>query len=79
MTLQEKYTEMRNAIDAIDLALHGIDHIEDWKSIWEGARDDLLIKVEMDVLTFHQICSAMDECNRIINSSEFLPLKDDGL
>jgi hypothetical protein len=74
MTLKEKYTEMRNAIDSIDLALHGIDHIEELKTVWEGARDDLLIKIEMDLLTFRQICSAMDECNRIINSSDFLPL-----
>jgi hypothetical protein len=75
MTLEEKYTEMRNAIDAADLALHGIDHIEELQSLWQDARDDLRIKVEMDVGTFRQICEALDELNRIINSDDYTPLR----
>lgn len=71
MTSKQKYTAMRNAINDIGLALHGIDHLEEVQALFQDARDDLLIKVEMSMATFRQICSALDECNRIINSDEF--------
>ena len=73
MSLTQKIREMRNAIDGIDLALHGIDHLDEIRTLWQDGRDDLKIKIEMDLGTFRQICDALDECNRIINSPEFAP------
>ena len=75
MTRNEQYTEMRNAIDGIELALQGIHHLDELQALWQDARDDLKIKIEMDVGTFRQICTALDECNRIINSDDFPPVK----
>lgn len=73
MPLAEKALEMRNAIDHIELALHGIDRLEEVRRLWDDADDDLKIKVEMDAATLRQICNALDECNRITNSPEYIP------
>jgi len=73
MKLSYAIREMRNAIDGIDLALHGIDHLDELRTLWQDGRDDLTIKVEMDLGTFRQICDALDECNRVINSPEYAP------
>ena len=73
MSIKEKAVEMRNAIDAIDLALHGIPNWDELISLWQDARDDLQIKIEMDVGTLKQIYEALCECNRIINSEEYMP------
>lgn len=59
MTSKQKYTAMRNAINDIDLALHGIDHLEEVQALFQDARDDLLIKVEMSMATFRQIAWGM--------------------
>jgi hypothetical protein len=71
--LEEKAREMRDAIDAIDLALHGIENREELETLWQDARDDLRIKIEMDVATFRQICAALEECNRIANDENYAP------
>lgn len=73
MTLREKALEMRSTIDGIELALHGIDRWEELNTLWEGARADLTVKVEVEVGVFRQIYNALAECNRIINSPEYTP------
>ena len=75
MSLVDKAKVMRDAIDGIELALQGIDHLEELQTRWQDARDDLMIKIEMDVGTFRQICSALDECNRIVHDPEYSPNK----
>ena len=77
MSLREKAMEMRNAIDGIELALHGIERLDHVRRLWDDADDDLKIKVEMDAGTLRQICTALDECNRIINSPEYGPFQLD--
>jgi hypothetical protein len=73
MTHAQKVREMRNAIDAIDLALHSDVDWEKQRTLFEDARDDLKIRIEMTVQNLRQLCDAKDECNRIINSTEFTP------
>ena len=73
MSLTQKIREMRNAIDGIDLAFHGDVDWEKQRTLFDDARDDLKIKIEMTVQDLRQLCDAKDECNRIINSPEFVP------
>lgn len=74
MDLHTKALEMRNAIDAIELALSACDFPERAVS-WEDARDDLTLFVRMKASTLRQIANAYDELNRIINSPEYAPSK----
>jgi len=71
--LRKKALEMRNAIDSVELALSGIGGFEDVARLWDGAHDDLAVKVEMRVGLIRQFRSAYDELNRIINSPEYEP------
>jgi hypothetical protein len=73
MPLREKALEMRNAIDGIELALHGNNKITDTARLFDDAEDDLVVKVAMTAGNLRQICTALDECNRIIHSPEFIP------
>lgn len=74
MSLREKAIEMRDAIDGIELALHGDKFdIQRMVELFEGARDDLQIKIDMTVADLRHIGRALDECNRIINSPEYTP------
>lgn len=72
-TIRRKALEMRNAIDGIDLALHGENDIERKRKLFKDARDDLMIQVTMTAADLRQIGNAMDECNRIIHSPDYEP------
>ena len=73
MPLPEKALEMRNAIDRIELALSSMNGFDNIARLWDDARDDLIVEVEMSVGTVRQFRTAYDELNRIINSPEFTP------
>lgn len=73
MPLKQKALEMRDAIDGIDLALHGIDNWDRLMELWDGARDGLKVQVAIEITVLRQIYAAMGECNRIINSPEYEP------
>ena len=77
MSLREKAMEMRNAIDGIDLALHGNIDLPKQRALFSDARDDLKIKVTITVADLRQLGRAMDECNRIANSPEYTPAQLD--
>lgn len=72
MTLKSKAMQMRNAIDAIDLALHGDNDLQRMRELFEDARDECVIQVSMTAADLRQLGVAMDECNRIANSNEFI-------
>lgn len=74
MTLKEKARDMRNAIDAMDLALHGWPELIDLPEKWGEPRHrpDLGVKVPGTTAQVYQICDALAEINRIINSDEYL-------
>lgn len=73
MSLKAKAMEMRNAIDAIDLALHGDVDWARLSELWSHSADDFTIKVLMTLGELRQLCIARDQCNRIINSPEYEP------
>ena len=73
MSLKAKAIRMRNAIDAMDLALHGDNDLQRMRKLFEDARDEMKIDVTMTAQNIRQICHALDECNEIANSPEFIP------
>lgn len=75
MTVKQKALEMRTALDGIEIALMGVGGWDELRTLWQDARDDLTLKVQMDVRTMRQLCDALDECNRIVNEPEFSPEK----
>jgi len=64
---------MWQAINDIDLALHGENDIERKRELFEESRDDLMIQITMPVADLRQLGAAMDECNRIANAPEYKP------
>ena len=77
MSLREKAMEMRDAIDGIDLALHGSNDLPKQRALFSDARDDLKIRVTITAANLRQLGRAMDECNRIANSPECTPAQLD--
>lgn len=73
MTLKSKAIQMRNAIDAIDLALHGDNDLQRMRELFVAARDECVIHISITAADLRQLGVAMDECNRIANSNEFIP------
>lgn len=73
MSLKDKAHQMRNALDAIELALHGDNDLEWMRELFEDAQDDVVVRVEMTARNLRQICVALDECNRLMHSGEFTP------
>lgn len=71
MTLEQKAQDMRNAIDAIELALMGLGNLVDLPRQFENARPDLRLSVPCTVRDVIQVCKALEECTRIINSPEY--------
>lgn len=66
-----KAREMRNAIDMIEGAMMGAGELIDIPGRFEGARDDLLVMPKITLGQLRRITSALSECTRIINSSEY--------
>jgi hypothetical protein len=75
MTLKQKAEIMRNAIDAIKLAMQGwpeLLELPDNCALDESDADDLELEVKITWKHLRQVLSAVDECNRIMNSDEFV-------
>lgn len=73
MSLHQKALEMRNAIDAIELAMSSMGGFEDLARLWEGAADDVQVCAYMTAGQVRQFYAVYGELNRIINSPEFIP------
>jgi hypothetical protein len=73
MTLEQKAREMRSALDAIELALMGVEEFPELPALFETTGENVTIILRMTVGTMRQICTALDECNRIVNSPDFIP------
>jgi hypothetical protein len=71
--LLKKALVMRDAIDAMDLALHDDPLWDKTFDRWDGARDDIKIYISMSLEDLRQIHAARAECNRIANAPEFTP------
>jgi len=71
--LSRKALEMRNAIDMIEGALMGYGTLVDLPAVWDGADDSVRIQPMVTVGQMRRVCSALAECNRIINAEEFNP------
>lgn len=75
MSLKRKATEMRNAIAMIEGSLFGAARI-DWgrlSDIFESSHDGVVLNLKVTVGEFKQLYSALQECNRIVNSEEYFP------
>lgn len=71
MTLEEKAKDMRNAIDGIEGAMMGLPDFVELPRIFDGCGDEVKIKTDMTVGQMRRVCTALEECTRIINSSEY--------
>lgn len=71
LTAAEKYQELRNAIDSIEIALMGAGDFVELPRIFEGSRDDMEIAPRMTVGQMRQVCAALAKCTHIINSEEY--------
>ena len=72
MSLKSKALRMRSAINDIDLALHGDNDIQRMRELFEDARDSVIIQVTMTAADLRHLGRAMDECNKIANSPEYI-------
>jgi hypothetical protein len=73
MTLERKALEMRNALDGIELALMGVENLSALPALFETTGENVQIVLRMTVGQMRQICAALGECNRIVNSPDFIP------
>lgn len=72
MTLEQKAQDMRNAIDAIELALMGFqNNLLEISKLFATTGDDVVVCPKIKVKNLHQLATALAECNRIINSPEY--------
>lgn len=69
--LTEKARDMRNAIDALESSLMGLGNLIDLPDIFVDARADLELAIRCNVKQMRRVCTALEECTRIINSSEY--------
>ncbi len=72
MTLQQKAKEMRNAIDALELALMGFGKLVELPELFEDADEGTALAMPVTVGQVRRVCTALSECTRIINSDEYL-------
>ncbi len=74
MTLEEKARDMRNAIDRMELAMMGFGVLIDLPRQWGEPRHRDGIGVELKVTCgqVYEVCDALEELTRIINSDEYL-------
>jgi hypothetical protein len=68
MKARSKYQQMRDAIDAVELALNGLE-IDSVARRWEGAHDSVMVKLPLGAL--RQLARCYPELNRIINDPAF--------
>lgn len=68
-----KALEMRNAIDMIEGALMGLGNFVDLPAVFENARPELILAPPVKLGEVRRVCTALEECTRIINSDEYSP------
>lgn len=73
MTNQEKLRDMRNAIDAMELAMMGWPELVDMPETWGEPRhrEDLRVSIPGNAGQVYRICDALEELTRIINSDDY--------
>lgn len=73
MTLAEKARDMRNAIDAMELAMMGFGDLVDLPEKWGEPRhrDDLGVNFPCTAGQVYRVCDALAELTRIINSDDY--------
>lgn len=74
MTLEEKAREMRNALDGIEMALMGFeDDLLEIGELFAATGGHVIVRPKIKVENLRQLTTALAECNRIVNSPEFIP------
>ena len=73
LTLKQKAKDMRNAIDAMELALMGFGDLVELPRKWGEPRhrDELGVKLPVNCGQVYRVCDALEELTRIINSPEY--------
>lgn len=73
MTLKEKAKVMRDAIDAMELALMGMPNLVDLPEKWKEPRhpSELGVTVRTTCGEVYRVTDALSELNRIVNSPDF--------
>lgn len=66
--LRTQHTQMRNAINDVELALNGLE-IDSIARLFEGAHDSVMVKVPLGAL--RQLVRCYPTLNRIINDPAF--------
>lgn len=72
--IEQKAREMRHAIDMIEGAMMGLGDFVELPRIFECCPSDLKIAPKMTVGEMRRVCTALEECTRIINSDEYVIL-----
>jgi len=65
-----KFKQMRNAIDAAELAL-GMADASRLAKLFEDSSDDIKVNIRIELRTLRLMASAYREMNRIINDPAF--------
>ena len=65
---RSKHTQMRDAINDVELALNGLE-IDSVVRRWEGAHDSIMVKLPLGAL--RQLARCYPTLNRIINDPAF--------
>lgn len=74
MTLEQKAREMRNALDGIELALMGFeDNLLELYELFATTGDHVIVRPKIKVESLRQLATALTECNRIVNTADFIP------
>jgi hypothetical protein len=71
MTPKQQAKDMRNAIDQVESAMMGLGDFVELPRIFDGSPDDLQIAPKMTVGQMRRVCTALEECTRIINSDDY--------
>lgn len=72
MTLEQKAKDIRNALDAVELALMGFeDDLLEVGELFATTGDDVVIQLRIKAANFRQLTAVLEECNRIVNSPEY--------
>lgn len=63
--------ELRQALFDIELALMGIERLEQTVELFENASPSTVIRLPITLKVLRQIVEALSECNRIVHSEDY--------
>ena len=72
---KRKAREMRHAIDMIEGAMMGLGDFVELPRVFDGSPDELVLAPKMTVAQMRRVCTALEECTRIINSDDYTEFK----